>query len=121
MIKSNKLKTPLYHCSFSIIIYENDTELQNKFKNYHFEPSLESFDGGVFEVDNHFFLALKSYKENNIEYPTFGIVAHESKHLVNKVFAYIRQELDVFNDEAECYFLEWVVDKCHKCLNEFHD
>lgn len=117
-MKIKKLKIPFYHCSFSIIIYEDDKKLQDKFKNIHFEPTIESFDGGVFEVDEHLYLALKKYKNKNIQYPTVGVIAHESKHLVNKVFQYIHHDLDLYNDEAECYFLEWVVNECYDFLNK---
>lgn len=116
-MRIKKLKIPFYNTSFSIIIYEDDNKLQQKFKNFHFEPPLEEFDGGVFEADNKLYLVLRKYKKNNIQYPTVGIIAHESKHLVNKVFIYIQQELDLQNDEAECYFLEWVVDQCYDFLN----
>lgn len=47
---------------------------------------------------------------------TFGIVAHEAKHLVNLVFDHICMQLDPNNDEAECYFLQWVVNHIHQAL-----
>lgn len=45
-----------------------------------------------------------------------GIVAHECKHLVNKLFVYVGIELDRFNDEAECYMIKWFVDLIYKHL-----
>lgn len=49
---------------------------------------------------------------------TFGIVAHESKHVVNSVFEYIGMKLDPINDEAECYLLQWVVNHIHQAIHQ---
>jgi len=50
---------------------------------------------------------------------TISQIVHESKHIVNKVFEYIGQRLDVVNDEAECYFLQWVFEKAHSTHKKY--
>lgn len=39
---------------------------------------------------------------------TNKIIVHESKHIVNRIFTAIGQELDLENDEVECYLLEHI-------------
>lgn len=48
-----------------------------------------------------------------------GFIAHEAKHVVNGIFKYIGQKLDLGNDEAECYLLGWIVEKIHQVVNEY--
>jgi len=115
MIKSKKFKVPIYNVSFTVVIFERDEELQNKFKKVEFEPNISEFDGGVFEWKNHFYLCLRK-QFDKVQYPTNGIIAHEAKHLVNNIFIYISHKLDEYNDEPECYLLGWIVDKIHTVL-----
>lgn len=48
-----------------------------------------------------------------------GLIAHESKHAVNAIFAYNGVRLSVSNDESECYYLDWLVERCHNALHRF--
>lgn len=114
-----RFKTPLYGIGFTVIIYDSPEELREKFKGVEFNHDIESFDGGVFELEDHHYLVLHNYIYKKIPYPTPGIIAHEAKHLVNRIFGSIGQELDLHNDEAECYLLGWIVDRVHE-LNKKH-
>lgn len=115
MLKQKKLKTPLYGTEFTVIMYDNVDELKTKFKDYNFEPSVDNFDGGVFEKDNDLFIV---FLLENKSSPKAGVIAHEAKHLVNKIFIDICCELDRYNDEPECYILGWIVDKIHEFKNQ---
>ncbi len=115
MIQTKRLKTPLYGTRFEIVIYDNDGELQKKFNDVSFEPPITEFDGGVFKHNDVFYLVL-FYDGKK---PTYGVIAHESKHLVNEIFIDIQHELDRYNDEPECYLLGWVVDRVHELLTKF--
>lgn len=114
MIKTKVLTVPIYPARFTLVLWDVDTELQNKFKTFEFIPSINEFDGGVFMVDNEYYIALRVYKYKKESYPTPGIIAHECKHAVNRIFGDIGQKLDVFNDEAECYLLGWLVNRVHE-------
>lgn len=46
-------------------------------------------------------------------------VAHESKHIVNRVFRDRGINLDLINDEPECYLLGWVFEKIYKTLKKW--
>jgi len=48
-----------------------------------------------------------------------GLIAHESKHAVNSIFAYNGVRLSANNDESECYYLDWIVERCHGALKRF--
>lgn len=110
---SKKYKTPLYGIPFTAIIYQSEEELQRRFKKMEFVPEISEFDGGVFKYNNHIYVVLRKYKKH----PTPGIIAHEAKHLVNKIFIDICQDLDRYNDEAECYLLGWIVNRLHELNN----
>lgn len=48
-----------------------------------------------------------------------GIIAHECKHAINFVFAWVGVKLSTVNDESECYMLGWLVDKAHSAIKAF--
>lgn len=122
-MKIKRFVTPLYGSVFFVIIYDTDQEIKDYLKRKKITLSVNPsyFDGGVFENENEgvFCLMLKSYVHKKKQYPTPGIIAHEAKHLVNAIFVDIGQELDLHNDEAECYLLGWIVDRVHE-LNKKH-
>ena len=115
---TKKHKTPLYGIPFTIVIYSNDDEFREKFKKVNFNPPIEEFDGGVFKKDDDYFIVFSAEKKG---YPTYGIIAHEAKHLVNNIFIEICHELDRYNDEPECYLLGWIVNRCHELLNRYNE
>lgn len=43
-----------------------------------------------------------------------GVIAHECKHVVNFIFNDRRIQLQIGNDEPECYLLSWLVNKVHE-------
>jgi hypothetical protein len=47
---------------------------------------------------------------------TAGIIAHESLHIASDIFNSISADMDLNNQEPQCYLLEWVVEQCHKFL-----
>lgn len=48
-----------------------------------------------------------------------GTIAHEAKHIVNYIFDDRGIKLDTDNDEAECYFLGWVVDRIYEAIEMY--
>ena len=107
-------KTPLYCTKFTVILYKEDTDITKFFKGREFEPPISDFDGGVFEYKDHIYLILCAKQKG---YPTPGIIAHESKHLVNKIFIDICHPLCRYQDEPECYLLGWIVNRIHEMKN----
>jgi hypothetical protein len=53
--------------------------------------------------------------------PTPGVIAHECKHFINYLFIQKGVELDLYNDEHECYLLEWAVNKVHEVINKMNN
>lgn len=111
MIKSKKFKTPLYGTTFTVIIYDDNDELNKLLKNQEVVDKIEDFDGAVLTHKDHLYIVFNCSEKG---YPTPGIIAHESKHLVNNIFIRICHELDRWNDEPECYLLSWIVNRIHE-------
>lgn len=97
-----------------MIGYTEPKELEMKFPKINFEPPVDHFDGGCFKDGDNTYLAFWLYDGK----PSPGIVAHECKHLVNKVFIHVHHELDRYNDEAECYLLGWLVNRVWEFLEK---
>jgi hypothetical protein len=48
-----------------------------------------------------------------------GTIAHECNHLVNMMFSWHGIKLSTSNDEAECYYLDFMVDRTHSAINTY--
>ena len=111
MIKEYKKILPILDIPYSIVIYDENQEFTNKFKDVEFSHSPEDFQGGVFNMNGIFYMAFLNNENINV-----GVIAHECKHLVNLVFDLIGQKLDTNNDELECYFLGYITNIVFKLL-----
>lgn len=114
---TKKYKTPLYRTGFTIILYEKGSEILELLKDFNqsTEEGLDRYDGCVFSHKDHLYLILNISRKG---FPTPGIVAHESKHLVNFIYHEIGMDLCILNDEPEAYLLGWIVDEVHDFLNK---
>lgn len=115
MLNKKTLKTPLYGTKFTIVLYDSPDELKDEFNDIDFSHEIHEIDGSVFVKNNELFIMFWIDEKSNI---SSGVIAHEAKHLVNKIFIDICCELDRYNDEPECYLLGWVVDEIHAFKNE---
>lgn len=112
---SKRYKTPLYGIPFTIVIYNNDEELREKFKDFEFNLPISEFDGGVFKTDGELFMVFSAEKKG---YPTPGLIAHEALHLMNEIFLDVcHYTFDRNNDEPEAYLISWIVNRVHELLN----
>ena len=103
------VNVPLYHVQI-MVYYGNYDELEKVNEQY--------VSGGFFESTyartiwdnetNRFALLFR----NDLKI-TIGGIVHECKHMVNIIFRARGVELDIENDETECYLLEWLVDKIY--------
>jgi hypothetical protein len=48
-----------------------------------------------------------------------GEIAHEAKHILNTLFLWHGVSLSLSNDEHECYYLEWLVDRIHNTIKQY--
>lgn len=108
-------KTPIYGGKFTVIFYQTGEQLKTVFKDFTFDIPIENFDGGVIEYKGKTFVVFLTDKKG---YPTAGIIAHEAKHLVNKIFISIEHPLCRYQDEPECYLLGWIVNRIHELKNK---
>lgn len=108
-----KFKTPLYGVGFTIVLYSSPEEMDKFFKDKKSPSEFNhgKYDGFVYTLNEHHYCC---FYVSTKQYPTPGIIAHEAKHLVNKIFVDVDQLLDRHNDEAECYLLGWIVNRVHE-------
>lgn len=104
-IKSYKI--PIYKGKFIVCFVDKLTELQTKFNLV----NIEDYDGICFSIGRSYYVAFERKSFNA------GIAAHEAKHALNALFNGIGQKLETVNDEAECYLLEWMVNKIFESQN----
>jgi len=81
-------------------------------------------NGQPFRMDHYSAIALKRIRKGGNEYYIFltkestpWSIAHECKHIVNYLFADRGIDLDLINDEPECYLMGWV----YKTVYLFHE
>lgn len=113
-----EFKTPLYGTKFTVFFYETEDQLKKEFKGIKFDPPIENFDGGFLDHNGKYFVLFKTDKKG---YPTPGIIAHEAKHLVNRIFIDICHPLCRYSDEPECYLLGWIVNRIHEMKSKINN
>jgi hypothetical protein len=52
---------------------------------------------------------------------TYNAIAHEACHALNRTFRYHGMDLDTSNDEHQCYYLGYLVDKAIEAVIEFNN
>jgi len=111
-MKKRVVKVPLY-CVQIIVYYGNYDELNEINIQYGFGKLYEMTSGRALwnSEANKFTLFFRNDMKIKI-----GCIAHECKHMVNIIFRERGVELDIENDETECYLLEWLVDKIYSII-----
>lgn len=105
----------IYPYKFEIILTNNKGKVERMFgidEAELYAYSIESSRRGkrVFTIIlNH---------DNKFSKITPGIIAHEAAHIANMLFDQIDIKPDFQNDEAFCYFLQWVVNHVHTFINQ---
>jgi len=112
---SKKFKTPIYGIEFEVVIFDNEKEFDEKFKDFDFKVNPKDFTGCVFSKDQKLYMTLSAEEDG---YPTPGLIAHESLHLMNEIFINISHfKSDRNNDEPDAYLLSWIVNRIHELIN----
>lgn len=75
---------------------------------------------------NFDFKAICIYDHSGLDYyilfdkkPSHEVIAHEALHIVNMIFNHRGVKINTSNDEAQAYFLGWVVDRIYKAKEHF--
>jgi len=110
------VKVPLYGGWIFIVITDEKTP---------YEAAKRHFKVDNKEIIKNDAVVLAS-TDNDMVYPiifsrnlTPGIIAHEAKHVVNKIYNDIGIFLDVKNDEPETYLLSWIVNRIYEAKSEY--
>jgi len=102
-------KIPIYFGSLYVIITNNVDESNKKYGDKDFDCS--GYAGITFNKNtkngyNLYYVIVESDAD-------IKSLVHEAKHIVNKIFADRQIQLNIENDEPECYLLGWVFDKIY--------
>lgn len=109
----------MHKCRFSIPIYFGNlyfmiTDSPKEDLKSQFKIELDDYNFGGICFDRNqghdFLICIRK------ESLSLGTLTHEVKHFVNMLFSYRGIELDPDNDEAECYFLTYIMDKIQQKL-----
>ncbi len=79
----------------------------------HFSTDVEDAAGAVFLKEGILVLWIKEFTDSNLEY-----LVHESTHVANMIFGMRGQAIDVNNDEAQAYLIQWVFQQCKQALKK---
>ncbi len=113
----HKINIPIYHGFLVIIITTNLKKIAKKYNQESISNATDyDFDAIVFDKPNKKGITVYYYVQKaNVSY---GAIAHDAKHLVNKIFKDRGICLDLNNDESECYLLGWIVNQIHLHINK---
>lgn len=108
-MKKKTVKIPIYNGSLTF--YKTDN-LQEVFDKHDLKGDAKKFAGVAFRDPapsgySRYFIAITPEA-------SVGAMVHEAKHIVNKIFFDRGVELDLLNDEPECYLLQWIFNQLHK-------
>ena len=109
-MKKYKIYIPIYGCYLTVIITKNFDKVAKKY----LEDS-ECYDAMVRTKEKN---GIKEYLYVQRLGISYGDIAHEAKHIVNRIFRDRGQLLDSANDEAECYLLGYIVNEIHSKISE---
>ena len=113
MIKKSKIKIPIYGGKMLIVFF--DKESQDQIIKEYGVKDLANYDAVTLQAHGVVEFAML-FDTRRL---TPGIIAHESKHLLNYIFKYNGLKLDLDNDEAECYLLTWIVNRVHEAARRY--
>lgn len=108
---------PLYGGIFGIIVSNDVTAIREHISEFDAENSntvfghtfLTPYDG----KESYFIVLNPKYEYKKL---TQGTIAHEALHVTTFVLNNRGININIDNDEAAAYFLDWVVDKTNRFL-----
>lgn len=104
-----KIHIPIYGGWMHVAMSDEDNIYELAKRNFNVDDeSLKDYDGVVL-VKGDFPTGVYPVLFSGKISP--GIVAHEAKHIVNRIFTDIDMLLDRSNDECETYLLSWIVNR----------
>ena len=107
-MKKKKLKIPLYYGELTIVKAKKMSDVAKKYN-----LKCGKFEACVWRDYDKDYLKLYVAFGNKIE---ADVIAHETVHLVNHVYAHTQTTLDINNDEPQAYLTGWFVKEIIKFL-----
>lgn len=111
----HKFYIPIYGCYVTVIVAKNFEKVAKKYDFENVNDIIRRSSAMVQTRKNK--QGIRKYIYIQRSSVSLGIIAHEAKHIVNRIFRDRGVELDRFNDEAECYLLQYIVNEINLCIN----
>lgn len=108
-MKKKTINIPIYEVSLTMILAENLSEVQKKYKT----SPLEGFGAVTFTDDTKYRHQVVAFTDAD----HFSNIAHEIVHIKNNIYMDCNMELDRKNDEPEAYLTGWLFDEIYNFLN----
>lgn len=119
-LKKKDICIPIFHNGYLVIVLSNDVDKVNEMFGDDRSDIYASAYFGLYEKDkktyNGYYIVLNPF--NDFSDITPGTISHEAFHISSMLFDRINIKADHNNDEAQAYFLEWVVDEVYGFLKD---
>ena len=97
---------PIYN-EILVVRIVSDKKFKKLFEKYNFIGVYKEIGALTFTHKNKFHIV---FRKKSID---ISFIVHEAKHAVNRIFYATGVELDIKNDEAECFLLDFIVRKIY--------
>jgi hypothetical protein len=103
MLKKTNKMIPLYGGMLNVVITDN----MGKFAASKGLDANVDYEAMCFQQGSSIYILFQPHTE-------LHYIVHECKHAVNYTFKRVGYQLDIENDEPECYLLMWIFNQCLK-------
>lgn len=112
-MRQKTIKIPIYYSTLTIILVENLSVLQKRYKTLDSFDGLADFGAVTFKDTNKY----RHYVVGFTDADHLSNIAHEIVHIKNHIYLDSAMVLDTHNDEPEAYLTGWLFDEIYKFLN----
>lgn len=116
-IEAKKIKIPIYTGTLKIYFFESKQDWNKLCKKYNCDLSFDDFAAIAFhdKQKNSYVVFLNA----NLQPKDYDYIAHETTHIVNRIFDSHMIKLDIHNDEPQTYLTGWVFKQLCDSLIEY--
>ena len=118
-----RIHIPIYGGWIVVVITDAEDLTETGKRHFNCEDDLKNYGAVVLKRDtttrSRTYPMIFSASENNLPGMTPGIIAHESFHLINRLYKEIGIFHDRSDDEATCYLLSWIVNRITETKTRF--
>lgn len=110
MIKEKRIKIPIYNAFLFIGVYDDFEELNKQYNT----DATNTTDAVCWSCVNG---TAVFFNKNKLK-P--NVIVHECVHVVNRIFKEKGIDLDIDNDEAQAYLMDYIFEKINISLTKLY-